>query len=245
MTRSHMGTLRVHHPQSAETRRGDESADLIKPVAPRHASSTKSTYPLKIRNLKPTSVYICWLHLHLKSFERRYASSFKDQTLTIVQNVLHSLISFVDCQHFTWGYVNIHNHQQVKGVSHVCLYRCQWSVVKGIRCCFEKILKHHPFQRRELLWTAELSRRLRGRSMTDRPRVQVVEVRSLATTSHSKVVQVRLIRGLTYVQGTHEVLTQWVITFRGPLGPVWSPGTLLWWEQVCQNCGESEGPKIL
>ena len=63
--------------------------------------------------------------------------------------------------------------------------------------------------------------------MTDRPRVQVVEVRSLATTSHSKVVQVRLIRGLTYVQGTHEVLTQWVITFRGPLGPVWSPGALL------------------
>ena len=102
MTRSHKGTLRAHQPQSAETRRGDESADLIKPVAPRHASSTKSTHPLKIHNLKPTSVYICWLHLHLKTFERRYASSFKDQTLTaIVQNVLHSLISFVDCQHFT------------------------------------------------------------------------------------------------------------------------------------------------
>ena len=137
-------------------------------------------------------------------------SSFKDQTLTaIVQNVLHSLISFVDCQHFTWGYVNIHNHQQVKGVSHVCLYRCQWSVVKGIRCCFEKILKHHPFQRRELLWTAELSRRFKRKEHDGPPPCSggwgEVTGDHLAFQSGSSPTHPRTHIRSRYSRGTHTV----------------------------------------
>ena len=76
----------------------------------------------------------------------------------------------------------------------------------------------------------------RGKTVKDRPPVQVVEVGSLLPTSHSKVVATAHPR-YSHVPRVHgwEGGTVGDYIQRSLERGVWSPGTLLWWKQVRQN----------